>query len=105
MDTPISRAEHEEFRRNMESEHKRIHYRLDSVEESTKQITTLAVSIEKLAISVQNLVDAQEIHESRLKILENKDGDMWRSTVKYIITSVISLLIGYIFSQLTQPKL
>ena len=34
MDTPISRAEHEEFRRRMEDEHKRMNHRLGDLEET-----------------------------------------------------------------------
>ena len=33
MDTPITRAEHEEFRRRMEDEHKRMNHRLGDLEE------------------------------------------------------------------------
>ena len=38
MDTPITRAEHEEFRRRMEDEHKRMNHRLGDLEETVRQI-------------------------------------------------------------------
>ncbi len=41
MDTPISRAEHEEFRRRMEDEHKRMNHRLGDLEETVRQIGEL----------------------------------------------------------------
>ena len=56
MDTPITRAEHEEFRRTMDSEHKRISRRLDTLEETTKQIGSLVLSVERLAVSMENRV-------------------------------------------------
>ena len=56
MDTPISRAEHEEFRRSMElanqnlaDENHRQNRRLDILEENAKAQTTLALSVERLA--------------------------------------------------------
>ena len=41
MDTPITRAEHEEFRRRMEDEHKRMNHRLGDLEETVRQIGEL----------------------------------------------------------------
>ena len=55
MDTPLTRAEHEEFRRAVDAEHKRIHHRLDSMEKATEQIGSLAVSVEKLAVSMETV--------------------------------------------------
>ena len=37
MDTPITRAEHEEFRRRMEEEHKRQDKRIEILEENTEK--------------------------------------------------------------------
>ena len=67
METPITRAEHEEFR-------KRIEGRLEQLEEYVKEIT-------------------------RLQMLENRDGEMWRSIVNYVITTIIGIAIGYIFTR------
>ncbi len=51
MDTPITRAEHEEFRRRLEEENNRQDKRIALLEENTKQIGSLSVSVEKLAQS------------------------------------------------------
>lgn len=48
MDTPIDRAEHEEFKRRMEDEHKRINHRLTDLEETVRQIGELTTSVHSL---------------------------------------------------------
>ena len=49
MDTPITRAEREEFRRRMEDEHKRMNHRLGDLEETVRQIGELTASVQSLA--------------------------------------------------------
>ena len=39
MDTPITRAEHDEFARRMDAENKRLHYRINEVEDTVKKNT------------------------------------------------------------------
>ena len=45
MDTPITRAEHEEFRRRLEEENRRQDKRIELLEESTRQIGGLTTSV------------------------------------------------------------
>ena len=49
MENPITRAEHEEFRRRLEEENKRQDTRIGILEDSVRQIGALATSVEKLA--------------------------------------------------------
>ena len=56
MDTPITRAEHEEFRRRLEEENRRQDKRLELLEKSVREIGELTTSVEKLAQSVQSMV-------------------------------------------------
>ncbi len=107
LDTPILRAEHEEFRRAMEVENKRLedennrqNHRIEVLEKSTEQIQILTSSVEKLAVSVENMVKEMEQQNDRLKTLENRDGEMWRKVTGYLITAVLGVVIGYIFTQI-----
>jgi len=70
--------------------------RIDKVEAVVDEIRNLTLSVERLAITVENLVKRDEINESRIKALEEKDGEMWRSIVRYTITAVASFVIGYV---------
>ena len=100
MDTPITRAEHEEFRRRIEEENKRQDKRIELLEESNKQLTTLTGSVEKLAVNMENMLKVQNQQGNRLEELEGRDGEMWRKVTGYIITAVISIVIGFIFAQI-----
>ncbi len=97
--TPITRAEHEEFRRRMEEAHRRQDKRIELLEESTQKIGSLTVSVEKLAQSIQLMVKEQERQRKHLETLESRDGEMWRKVVGYAVTAVVGLVIGFIFSQ------
>ena len=96
MENPITRAEHEEFRRNMEAEHKRINKRLDGIENISQRITDLYISVNNLAKSIENMVKIQQDHAQRIEIIENRDGEKWRFTVKLIATATVSAVIGAI---------
>lgn len=100
MDTPISRAEHEEFMRRMEDEHKRIHHRISDVEETVKEIHGLAASVERLAASVEQMAQVQRSHTEQIDRLEARDGEMWRKVVGYAVTAIVGIAIGYIFTQI-----
>lgn len=107
MDTPISRAEHEEFAKRMESENQRLkdedtrqNKRLDLLEESVREMSALATSVEKLATNMAGMVKVQEQQGKRLETLESRDGEMWRKVVGYIVTAVLGIVIGFAFRQI-----
>ena len=99
MDTPITRAEHEEFRRRLEEENRRQDKRLELLEKSVREIGELTTSVEKLAQSVQSMVREQERQGERLETLESRDGEMWRKVVSYAATAAVGVLVGLIFQQ------
>lgn len=100
MDTPITRAEHNEFARRMEDEHHRMNVRIQGVENKVEEIGALTASVASLAKSVEDMVAEQKAQGARLKALEGRDGEMWRKVVGHVVTAVISILLGYIFAQL-----
>ncbi len=107
MDTPITRAEHEEYRREvsllaqrLEDEDKRQNQRIAALEEKVNQISELTISVNKLATNMNNMYEEQKQQGERLKILENRDGEMWRKVVGYVITAVVGIIVGFIFNQL-----
>lgn len=100
MNTPITRAEHEEFAKRMDDEHKRTNHRLEEVEKIIEQNNKLLSSVEKLALSMESMQKEQKSQGERLEKLEGRDGEMWRKVSAYVITAVIGLVLGYLFSQL-----
>lgn len=100
MDTPITRAEHEEFVKRMEDEDHRQNRRIEILEKSVQQFTSLTASVEKLALNMENMLKEQEAQGKRLEALEDRDGEKWRAMISYVGTTVIGILIGYIFTLL-----
>lgn len=100
MDTPITRAEHEEFRKRLEAEDKRLNIRLTIVEEDLKNIKDLTASVEKLATNMENMMKIQEKQGNRLEELEGRDGEMWRKVVGIVLTAIISGIIGFALSRM-----
>ena len=103
----ITRHEHEEFRRSMESENKRLeeendrkNHRLNALEETVKQVAAISTSVEKLALNMENMLKEQVSQGKRLETLEGRDGEMWRKVVGYVVTAVIGIIVGYLFKQL-----
>mgnify|MGYP000763961298 CR=1 FL=1 len=101
MDDPyISRAEHEEFSRRLAEENKRQDKRIEMLEENVREMRALTNSVERLATSVEDMVKEQEKQGKRLETLEDRDGEMWRKAVGYVVTAVIGVFLGYVFTQL-----
>ena len=100
MENGISREEHEEFVRRIEDERKRTNHRLEDLEDGLRQIQDLTASVERLALSVESMAKSQSKHEERLEKLEGRDGEMWRKVTGYVVTAVIGIVVGYIFTQI-----
>lgn len=100
MDSPITRAEHEEFRRRMEEEHNRQNSRIKLLEEQTKQVTDIAISVRELVLSVKQMAETQKEQSEKLEKLEERDGEMWRKVVGYIVTAIVGIIIGFVFKQI-----
>ena len=106
MEDAISRAEQEEFAKRMVAENQRLddenrrqNKRLDILEENAKAQTALAVSVERLATNMENMLKEQKEQGTRLETLESRDGEMWRKVAAYIATAIVGIVIGFIFRQ------
>lgn len=51
-------------------------------------------------MSVSNILKEQSEFSERLKKLENRDGDMWRTVVKYVITAVAGGLVTFVLTRI-----
>ena len=74
--------------------------RIEILEKSVLQISSIATSVEKLAVNMQGMLNEQEKQGKRLEMLEGRDGEMWRKVTGYIATAVIGIILGYIFTQI-----
>lgn len=100
MKTPIERAEHEEFAKRLEAWNTRQDKRLSELEDAVRLLEAQTAAIEKLAINMEHMAKEQKDQGERLKTLESRDGEMWRTVCSYAITAVIGALLGQFFTRL-----
>lgn len=107
MDTPITRAEHEEFRRTVEArfdaadaEAHRASRRLDKVEALADQISSLTLAIKEQSDNIASMCKVQEEQGRSIKALESRDGEKWRGALKTIGTALAGALVGALFAWL-----
>lgn len=101
MDTDVvTRAEFKEFDRRMDEEHARQNKRLELLEEQTNRTLEIAASVRELATSVKQMAEIQKTQSDKLEKLEDRDGQMWRQVVGYVITAIIGVIIGFVFKQI-----
>ena len=112
MEGELTRAEHEEFARRMTAENKRLedentrqNKRIEQLENTVNQIvvqqpTALTGTIQALKTSVDATIKEQAEIGERVKKLEDKDGDMWRTAVKYVLSALLGGVVVFIMSRI-----
>ena len=93
MDNYILRGEHDEFAKRIDAEQERQNKRLNILEESMKQYMTLTLSVEKLALSVEQMVKEQKKQGEKIEELENAPVKNW-NTIKASILSALGGALG-----------
>lgn len=88
----LTRREHEEFARRMETENARIkdendrqNKRIGVVEESVKEFNKLAMQIERIAVSIQQMTEEISKQGARLEQIESKPAKRWDALIGGII--------------------
>lgn len=91
--SPITRAEHEEFRRRIEDEEHRQNKRLEELEANIRQIQALTLSVERMACSIQQMTEELKTQGRRLDGLEEVPAQDWK-TLKVGIIGAAAAAIG-----------
>jgi len=91
---------HNEAMRRIEEENNRQNHRIENLEQTVKEIGQLTTSVEKLAVSIENMVKEQARQGEKIEELESRDGKMWRQVVGYVITAIIGIVVGFIFTHI-----
>ena len=94
MDDTITRHEFEAVTQRFDAENDRQNHRIDTLEETVKEIHKWTAAVERPAASVQNMVDEQRKHSQRLETLEARDGELWRKIVGYALTAGAGFLVA-----------
>lgn len=73
----------------------RLEDRIDKLEAVVEELRSLTLSVEKLANSVKMMVDKQNAQEARLDEIDARDGEKWRTLIRYLVTGVVGAIVGY----------
>ena len=96
----LLKSVHEEFEKRVEEENSRQNHRISSLETALNQIVNLVSSVERLATNMEHMAKEQQDQGDRLKVLESRDGEKWRSVASHTIVSIVTLILGYMASKL-----
>ncbi len=106
-DDRVTHRELEEFRRLMEVENQRIedeqirqNKRIENLEEKIEEIVSINRSVERLAANMEGILKEQVAQGNRLQKLEDRDGEMWRKAISYIVTGILGVFLGILTRQL-----
>ena len=91
---------HNEYAQRVKEEDERQNCRLKALERAVDENRDLALSIERLTMSVKSMVEEQKSQGERLEALESRDGEKWRKAASYVLTTIIGIMVGYIFKHL-----
>lgn len=95
----ITRREHEEFARRMDSENERIkdenarqNKRIAIVEESVNEFNKLVLQIERIAVSIQQMTAEISKQGERLESIESKPGKRWETLIGGILGAIAGVI-------------
>ena len=101
MDNFITRQEHNEFAKLMESENQRLaeenaqqNHRISRLEESAKEIHSLTVSVERMAVNMENMLAEQRKLSDRMEVLEKEPAEAHKQIKMAVVTAIISAVVG-----------
>lgn len=108
MEEFYTRHEHEMFEKLMNSENENLHdednrinHRLAVLETTVSQIHVLTVSVEKMAVSMEQMLREQQDISSRLNSIEAEPGKNYKNLKTVAVTAVVSVtvttLVGALF--------
>lgn len=95
----VTRAEYDERLKRVDDENNRQNHRLDKLENLMERINDLTIAVKELATNMRLMKQEQERQGERLESLEAEPAENWRTTVKTIITVVVSAAVTYIITK------
>ena len=89
----ITRQEHSEFVKRMEETDRRQDARIKALEDLTKQVSSLTISVNKMAVNMEGMLTEMKVQGTRLDKLEGRDGEKWRTISSYILTAFVGAVL------------
>lgn len=94
MEEYVTKAVHDEFAKRVDEENRRQNTRLKELESAVHEIGRLTISVEKMAVNMENMTKEQAKQGERLAEIEGKPTKRWETVITSIITGLIGAAIG-----------
>lgn len=88
----VTKVEYEEFTKRMDDEHNRQNHRISEMEENFRQIHALTLSIEKMAISIENMDKSIKRQWEHIEKLEDAPKSSWNKLKDGILGAIASAI-------------
>lgn len=79
---------------NHDQQIKSLKHRMDEQEEQGKSLSSLALSVQKLALSMESMIEEQKNHGARLAKLEAEPAERWSSMTRTIFNTMVGAMAG-----------
>lgn len=79
-----------------DDENNRQNQRIGKLENQVEKITSLAMSIERMATSIEHMTDELKTQGIRIANLEQKPADRWEKIINAVLTAVVGVFIGWL---------
>lgn len=88
----VTRVEYEEFTRRMDDEHNRQNHRISEIEGNFRQLQALTLSIEKMALNVENMDKSIKRQWEHIEKLEETPKSNWNKLKDGILGAIASAI-------------
>ena len=79
---------------NHDQQIKSLKHRMDEQEEQGKSLSSLALSVQKLALSMESMIEEQKNQGARLAKLEAEPAERWSNMTRPIFNTVVGAGAG-----------
>ena len=79
---------------NHDQQIKSLKHRMDEQEEQGKSLSSLALSVQKLALSLESMIEEQKNQGARLAKLEAEPAERWSSMTRTIFNTIVGAGAG-----------
>lgn len=100
MDDCITRQECRTCQDKYDAENDRQNHRLTALEEDVKQIHSLAISVEKMAVSLEQMTKELAKQGQKLEAIEAEPAKKWEQAVSIVISVVITAVVTFFLTRM-----
>lgn len=72
---------------------------IEKIEKIVENVQELTISVNNIANSIEKIVENDKEQNRRITKIENKDVDRYEYIIRIVISNIIGIAIGYLFSK------